>query len=212
MTSALPLCYTVSVNRQRPPSPPNGHVRSRAPIRLNPAQARVPHTSPLRVGVLAPRQFPQNNLSPRIPNYTPQSFSPPHEGPVWGGACLSAGRLASARLPHLYPTRTARVQIPPPTHPFSINYQKSAHLIENNNLQIPLFCGTCALFPWKPSIINYLTKTRVHVTAPRRVNNLKCHFNLRRPTSELSLHQPLTTLRVHQKNSLCNASKNLGHF
>jgi len=49
-------------------------------------------------------------------------------------------------------------------HPHS--FQKSAQLADNMHFQVPLFCGRCALFPWKPSVFNILTKTALYVFAP----------------------------------------------
>ena len=34
------------------------------------------------------------------------------------------------------------------------------------DFQVPVFCGRCALFPWKPSVFNILTKTACVICAP----------------------------------------------
>ena len=53
------------------------------------------------------------------------------------------------------------------TYVFSSIWQKSAQVIDSIDFQVPLFCDTCALFGWKPSVFSMLTKTppimNVHV-------------------------------------------------
>ena len=64
------------------------------------------------------------------------------------------------------PPRSNLAENAPTTSLLSSGWQKSAQLIDNIDFQVPVFCGTCALFPWKPSVFNILTKnTRVIVSA-----------------------------------------------
>lgn len=91
----------------------------------------------------------------------------------------------------------------PITYFLSSTSQKSAQLIETNNFQVPVFCGTCALFPWKPSVFNILTKnTRVIVSAT--VNQ--------KPKARLEVLEPgqiIGTRRGRRPPSLIN---NLGIY
>jgi hypothetical protein len=69
--------------------------------------------------------------------------------------------------PTLTPPRTDLSKNAPINTLFSSIWQKSAQVIDSMDFQVLLFCDTCALFGWKPSVFSMLTKTppimNVHV-------------------------------------------------
>jgi hypothetical protein len=64
------------------------------------------------------------------------------------------------------PRRTYYDESATATSLFSSTWQKSAQLTDSMGFQVPVFCVTCALFPWKSSVFNILTKTPCVICAP----------------------------------------------